>query len=85
MTKQTIIVPSKASEKQPSLRDQVIARLKAVNCYPSPPQVIDYLTAKVQDKVSKKTASVVEETIKGMGSVASAMSELEKTNQSQQP
>jgi len=67
------------SDKPLSIRDQVIARLKVVNCWPSPPKVIDFLTTKVQDKVAKKTATVVEDTIKGLSSVAGAMTELEKS------
>lgn len=63
-----------SDNKPQSTRDQVIARLKAVQCWPVPAAVVDRLT----NKVNAKMATVVNDSIKGFGSVAAAMSEIEK-------
>ena len=63
-----------SDSKPQSTRDQVIARLKAIQCWPVPAAVIDRLTT----KVNAEMAAVVQDSIKGFGSVAKAMTEIEK-------
>jgi hypothetical protein len=67
--------------KPTSPRDLVISRLKAINCWPVPTPVVDRLTA----KLNAKMATLAADTIKGFGSVASAMAEIEKEGSPQAP